>query len=156
MAMISSMIVGLNWFKDTITCVIPGTAGIDKGYDHQACWIEGFYIYKQLAQVNGDMRYYDLPNALAENGVKPDGSLCDADKVEKCTPMEKTCYFQYQWFPFYVAAMRFFFYLPYIFFRYINTDHISLKGTIKAVEVDIEPVVKNYFNYQINPPFRMK
>ena len=53
-----------------------------------------------------------LPNALAENGVKSDGSLCDADKVENCTPMEKTFYFQYQWFHFYVAAMRFLFYLP--------------------------------------------
>ena len=70
--------------------------------------------------------------------------------------MEKTFYLQYQWFPFYVAAMGFLFYLLYILFRYINTDLISLKGTIKAVEVDIESVVKNYFNYQINPPLRIK
>ena len=41
MAMISSMILGLNWLKDTITCIIPVTAGIDKGYVHQACWIQG-------------------------------------------------------------------------------------------------------------------
>ena len=106
--------------------------------------------------MNGDLRYYGLPNALAENGVKSDGSLCDADKDENCRPMEKTFYLQYQWFPFYVAAIGFLFYLPYILFRYINTDLISLKGTIKAVEVDIESVVKNYFNYQINPPLRMR
>ena len=100
MAMISSMILGLNWFKDTITCVIPGTAGIDKGYVHQACWIQTFYIYKQLAQVNGDLRYYDLPNALAENGVKPDGSLCDADKDENYTAMEKLSICNISGFPF--------------------------------------------------------
>ena len=53
MAMISSMILGLNWFKDTITCIIPGTAGIDKGYVNQACWIQGtvlafFYLFSKL------------------------------------------------------------------------------------------------------------
>lgn len=155
MAMISSMLLGLNWFKDTITCVIPGTAGIAGGYVHQACWIQGFYIYKQLNQVHGDLRYYGLPNALANDGMKPDGTLCEVGE-RQCMPMEKTFYLQYQWFPFYVAAIGFLFYLPYILFRYINTDLISLKGTIKAVEVDIESVVKNYFNYQINPPMRMR
>ena len=70
--------------------------------------------------------------------------------------MEKTFYLQYQWFPFYVAAVGFVFYLPYIFFRYINTDLISLKSTITAVQVDIDSIVKNYFNYQINPPLHMR
>ena len=106
--------------------------------------------------MNGDLRYYGLPNALEENGVRFDGSLCKVGEDENCTPLEKTFYLQYQWFPFYVAAIGFLFYLPYIFFRYINTDLISLKGTIKAVEVDIGSVVKNYFNYQINPPLRMR
>ena len=41
MAMISSMLLGLNWFKDTIKCVVPNFAGTDKGYVHQACWIQG-------------------------------------------------------------------------------------------------------------------
>ena len=41
MAMISSMLLGLNWFKDTIKCTVPNFAGIDKGYVHQACWIQG-------------------------------------------------------------------------------------------------------------------
>ena len=41
MAMISSMLLGLNWFKDTIKCTIPNFAGIEKGYVHQACWIQG-------------------------------------------------------------------------------------------------------------------
>ena len=91
---------------------------------------------------------------MADDGKKPDGTLCQVGE-DNCTPMEKTFYLQYQWFPFYVAAIGFLFYLPYILFRYINTDFISLKGTIKAAEVDIESIVKNYFNYQINPPRNM-
>ena len=105
--------------------------------------------------MNGELRYYGIPNALEDDGKRSDGSLCIVGQDKDCTPMEKTFYLQYQWFPFYVAAIGFLFYLPYILFRYINTDLISLKGTIKAVEVDIESVVKNYFNYQINPPLRM-
>ena len=116
----------------------------------------GFYIYRQLAQVNGDLRYYGLPNALADDGLTSDGTFCQVGKDENCTPMEKTFYLQYQWFPFYVASMGFLFYLPYIVFRYINTDLISLKGSITAVQVDIDSVIKNYFNYQINPPLRMR
>lgn len=39
--MASSMLLGLNWFKDTITCIVPGTAEMDRGYVQQACWIQG-------------------------------------------------------------------------------------------------------------------
>lgn len=157
MAMVSSMLLGLNWFKDTITCIIPSTAGIDKGYVHQACWIQGFYIYKELKAIPGIMGYYGIPRQLTHDGIYPNGDLCTVSPVNpKCDPMTKTFYLQYQWFPFYIAVLGFLFYLPYILFRYVNTDLISLKSSIKAVEVDIDGIVKNYFNYQINPPLRMR
>jgi len=41
MAMVSTMLLGLNWFKDTITCIVPGMNGIDKGFVNEACWIQG-------------------------------------------------------------------------------------------------------------------
>ena len=41
MAMVSTMLLGLNWFKDTITCIVPGVHGIDKGFVNEACWIQG-------------------------------------------------------------------------------------------------------------------
>ena len=116
----------------------------------------GFYVFKKLAQVNGDLRYYGIPNALADDGLRPDGTFCEVGKEKNCARMEKTFYLQYQWFHFYVAFIGFLYYLPYILFRYINTDLISLKGTITAVQVDIDSIVKNYFNYQINPPLRMR
>lgn len=157
MAMVSSMLLGLNWFKDTITCIIPGTAGIDKGYVHQACWIQGFYVYKELKTTPGIMGYYGIPRELQQNGIYPNGDLCTVgDNYPNCRPMEKTFYLQYQWFPFYIATIGFLYYLPYILFRFVNTDLISLKSSIKAMEVDVDSLVKNYFNYQINPPIRMR
>ena len=39
--MVSSLLLGLNWMKDTITCIIPKTAEISGSYVHQACWIQG-------------------------------------------------------------------------------------------------------------------
>lgn len=50
----------------------------------------------------------------------------------------------------------FLFYMPYILFRFINNDLISLKTTIKGIDPDIDSIVKNYFNYQINPKFRQQ
>lgn len=86
-----------------------------------------------------------------------DGNLCDTlSSSDACKPMEKTFYLQYQWFPFYIAAIGFLYYLPYIFFRFVNTDLISLKTSIQAVDPDIDGLVKNYFNYQINPPRLMR
>lgn len=41
MAMVASMLLGLNWFKDTITCIVPNKSEISKDYVHQACWIQG-------------------------------------------------------------------------------------------------------------------
>lgn len=51
MALISSMILGLNWFKGTIWCIVPYFSGLDKGYVDQACWIQGmqfFFLYIYL------------------------------------------------------------------------------------------------------------
>lgn len=105
----------------------------------------------------GSMAYYGIPRDLDNDGVLPDGSLCKASSnPEQCEPLEKLFYLQYQWFPFYIAIIGFLYYLPYILFRFVNTDLISLKSSIKAVEVDIDGIVKNYFNYQINPPLRMR
>ena len=36
-----SMVFSLVWFTDTLTCTIPKTSEIDKGYVHQSCWIQG-------------------------------------------------------------------------------------------------------------------
>ena len=41
MFMISSMILGLNWFKGTFRCIVPKFSGLDKGYIHQVCWLQG-------------------------------------------------------------------------------------------------------------------
>ena len=51
MTLVSSMLLGLNWFKDTITCIVPGTAGINGGFVHEACWIQG-KILSFLKQFN--------------------------------------------------------------------------------------------------------
>lgn len=158
MAMVASFLLGLNWFKDTITCIIPGTAGIDKGYVHQACWIQGFYIFKDLPlEQTHSLQYYGIPKDLKMDGMLPDGNLCKIDPSNPaCIAMEKTFYLQYQWFPFYIAMIGFLFYMPYILFRFINNDLISLKTTIKGIDPDIDSIVKNYFNYQINPKFRQQ
>lgn len=157
MAMVASFLLGLNWFKDTITCIIPGTAGIDKGYVHQACWIQGFYVYKDLPlEKTHSLQYYGIPKDLEMDGMFPNGELCQVGSSPACVAMAKTFYLQYQWFPFYIAVIGFLFYMPYILFRFINNDLISLKTTIKGIDPDIDSIVKNYFNYQINPKFRQQ
>ena len=52
-----------------------------------------------------------------------------------CRPFVKRYYLQYQWMPFYVATLSLMYYLPYVFFRIINTDMISLKSTLTKEKV---------------------
>ena len=98
--------------------------------------------------------------------MKDDGTLCQVDEDENCMPMEKTFYLQYQWFPLYLVAIGFLFYLPHILFQYMNNDLFSLKKTLEDLikrktkdrtkNFDVEVIVKSYFNYQINPPRHLR
>merc|ERR1719354_260574 len=144
--------------KDTITCIIPGTAGISKDYVHQACWIQGFYIYKGLDLIPGQFLYYGIPSSLTHTGLTPRGSFCDAENANpsSCQPLEKIFYLQYQYFPFYVASLALLYYLPYVVFQYVNSDLITLKNNIKTVDVDVDAVVKNYFDHIVNPVSKMR
>ena len=94
------------------------------------------------------MGYYGIPKSLEFNGLYKDSTdeLCTVGNSPDCLPLTKTFYLQYQWFPFYIATVGFLYYLPYILFRFVNTDLISLKASIKAADVDIDAIVKNYFN----------
>lgn len=111
------------------------------------------------------MQYYGIPDTLKDDGMKADGTLCQVDEDENCIPMEKTFYLQYQWFPLYLAAVGFLFYLPHILFQYMNNDLFSLRNTLEDLkekkskdpkkDFDSKVIVENYFNYQINPPRRL-
>ena len=47
-----------------------------------------------------------------------------------CQPMKKLYYLQYQYMPFFVASMAVLLYMPYVLFRIINTDMVSLRTTL--------------------------
>jgi len=159
MSMVASLLLGLNWVNDAITCIIPGTAGISGGYVHQACWIQGFFIYRDIKHTPGKLGYYGIPEDIDNNGLlASSGTPCTVSPHSSdCVPLEKTFYLQYQWFPFYIAVIGFLYYLPYLLFRCVNADLIALKGNLKSGgDVDVDVVVKNYFNHVINPIGKMR
>jgi len=157
--MVSSLLLGLNWMKDSITCIIPNTAGISKDYVHQSCWIQGFYIFQQLPQITNRFVLYGIPTDLDHNGINPTtGRLCThkGPRDTTCEPMKKTFYLQYQYFPFYVACVGLLYYLPYLVYRYVNSDLITLKNNVKSDKIDVDDVITNFFNYVNNPLGKMR
>lgn len=146
MSMVSALLLGLNWVRDTITCIIPKTADVGGDYVHQACWIQGFYIYKDIPYPPGEFRYYGIPKDIEMNGMGQTGQLCStATNNPTCQPLTKTFYLQYQWFPFYIATIAFLYYLPYIIFRIANSDLLRLKSTLKGGASDVDTIVEIYF-----------
>ena len=69
--------------------------------------------------------------------------------------MHKTFFLQFQWMPFFISSLALLQYFPYLIFRIVNTDIISLKTTLKN-EIDTDAIVKNYFNYKINSILKMR
>jgi len=158
LSMVACVVLGLHWFKDTLNCIMPDNSGIDGGFVTQACWIRGLYTYDGIDEINGkELRYYGIPKQLRYDGrrgsefCKSDGE----DAEEGCDPLHKTFYKQYQWFPFYMGAIALLYYVPYIFYRWVNGDLISLKAVVKTNSVNAEDICRCYFDHKRNPKYRM-
>ena len=153
--LVGAFITGLQWYSDEIKCAVPaGLAGKHLGgYTGKACWINGFYVYEQLRQKTECEGYFGIPVNIQHNGTVRNKKCetciaLDHDSDIKCLPMQKKFYIQYQWYPFFLAAMSLFYYLPYFLFTYANDDLKSLKKEIKNMDPDITVIVKNYFNFE--------
>ncbi|XP_066918503.1 innexin inx3-like [Clytia hemisphaerica] len=155
--LISSLIMSVDFFSDKVSCIVPGDSSLSRDFVHSACWIQGFYIYEEMRYRFSESGYFGIPKDVELDGIYPDGKLCrrlnKASHLldEDCKEMTKTFYIQFQYFPFYVASIAIMFYMPYILFRIINADIISLRDNLKAPsDTTAEKLVQNYFDYSMN------
>ena len=158
MFIISSLIMSVDFFSDKVSCIVPNTATnhLSSEFVHSACWIQGFYVYEELTNRTYETGYFGIPKNVEMNGINSKGVLCTMiDKTTSlrdldCKEMTKRYYLQYQYFPFFVASLAILFYLPYIVFRLVNNDLITLKDAIKEHEIDASQLVDSFFNYRYN------
>jgi len=160
LCLVVSLIMGISWFQDSISCIVPDAHGISGGFVSQTCWIQGVYVYKELKDRVDEVGYYGIPKDITQDGFLDNSDtqeLCamhpklNKKPSEHCTPMTKTFFLQYQYFPFLIATFAILFYVPYIAFRTANNDLISLKNTVKGDEPDAEKIAKHYFDRRTNP-----
>jgi len=153
MFLISAVIMGLDYFSDRVTCIPPKNTELSNEFIHSACWISGFYIYEEMRENFLESGYYGIPYRIQYDGIDNGGQLCNTqDRIKRrpCSEMTRVYYLQYQWMPFYIGTLGVLYYLPYILFRIVNVDLISLKSVLKSVTKDTDHIVRNYFNYKIN------
>lgn len=43
---------------------------------HSACWIQGFYIYRELKDRFDESGYYGIPTNIDNDGMTEEGKLC--------------------------------------------------------------------------------
>ena len=157
--MVGSLLIGLNWFNDSIACIVPKSLDLDQKYVSAACWINGFYVYEEVRNRTDDVAYFGLPRNIQHDGRMENGELCSTSnvvnqKMKGCTPMHRTFFLQYQYLVFVVASLAMLYYSPYILFKVTSTDLISLKTVVKKGEAD--SIVDNYFDYKINSRRKMR
>ena len=137
LSMVGALLVGLNWYSDKITCVQPGALGVSEVFVGQACWINGLYIFRELRYRNDEVAYYGMPRDIRMDGVYRDGTLCATFDTSlrfnsKCKPMTKTFYLEFQYMTFVLAGLGVFYYAPYMCFRLVNQDMVSLKLSVSG------------------------
>ncbi|XP_066934567.1 innexin inx4-like [Clytia hemisphaerica] len=170
---VASLIMGVDWFHDNLSCVHPKDIDVGGEYIESACWIKGFYIYREHEPHHRESGYYGIPNSLSMDGMRPASDRFDDDEFcstkesnnnkrkyyktqSTCQKMDKYYFVHYQWMPFYIFSMSALFYMPYILFRMVNTDVISLKLNMKDDEVTCDDIVEFYFNHDVNPVYKMR
>ncbi|XP_047132006.1 uncharacterized protein LOC124811021 [Hydra vulgaris] len=160
--MVASLVIGVDWFRDNVFCTLPKNSIINEDFVHKACWIQGFYIYPQMENYADRSAYYGIPQYVEIDGIRKDNmDLCKTRKKlyeldKMCTPMEKYYFSHYQWMPFYMASLSTLFYLPYVLYRLINADIISLRQHLKNSKTEVNDIVDNYFNRELNTKRKMR
>jgi len=154
--MLSSVIVGLNWFSDKITCIVPGSVNLSGGFVSEACWIQGFYVHPGVSHRDGEVGYYGIPNDIDMDGKYANGKLCrvhpsGGGSDPLCIPMLKTFFLQYQYMPFFLAALCIFYYVPYMVMSVVNKDLKSLHDNVKG-GTSADNILQTYFNSTLTKP----
>ena len=155
MYLLASVLIGIDYFHDSVSCIVPSRSEMDSNFVHSACWIAGFYIYPNLNEHVKASGFYGIPKDLDHDGVDENQKLCAVydryeDRNPYCRPFEKLYFLQYQWYPFYIGSLALLHYLPYILFRMTNSDIISLRNSMKEA-IHAEDIIRTFFNDQINP-----
>lgn len=157
MFIISSLVMGVDFFSDRVSCILTSESHLSRDFVHSACWIQGFYIYKEMKNHATESGYYGIPKDVDVDGVYPDtDKLCR--RVNKathlldtqCKEMTKVFYTQFQYFPFYVASLAVAYYAPYVLFRVVNRDLINLRKILKSGEPEANittQIMEGYFNH---------
>ena len=157
--LIASLIMIFDYFFDRVSCMGAKDYHLSPDFIDSVCWISGFYIYKEMTdpQKFPQSEYCGIPQKLDFVGIDQFGRLCETkdefftNPNPDCKKFTRIYYLHYQWMPLYIAALAVLYYLPYIGFRIVNVDLISLETEIKSLESDADKILKNYFNYEINP-----
>ncbi|XP_065677887.1 innexin shaking-B isoform X1 [Hydra vulgaris] len=136
--LVCCLIMGISWFTDSINCIVPAINTVETAFVSQACWIQGFYVFKPL-MTRFDVAFFGIPRDIDSNGLLASGELCTVQPSfgiasDKCIPMEKIFYLQYQWMPFLIGSLSAVYYIPYVFFLQANSDMISLKAAVMGKE----------------------
>lgn len=159
---LASTVLGVKYFDTSINCITPNTNGAG-GFIGPACWIQGFFVFEPLRSKLDESGYYGIPSNIDYDGINSLGELCSTvnralDSMDGCTPMTKLYYLQYQYFPFYLAALALIYYMPYLIFKMGNSDLDSLNLEIAAEVPSAEKIAATYFDpdYAINSKCRMK
>ncbi|XP_002164718.2 uncharacterized protein LOC100203416 isoform X1 [Hydra vulgaris] len=158
--LVCSTVMCINWFKDSVNCVVPSSATVSSSFVSSACWIQGVYVYDELKERVDSVGYYGIPKDIDMDGTYEDGRPCPVKTDSKvfigCKPLTKTFFLQYQWFPFYIGAMALCFYLPYVLHLFANEDLISLKKTVKSNGSSADAILNSYFNRKTSSKSRLR
>ena len=133
--LVTILLVGANWLSDTVTCVIPASATLDRYYVAEICLIQGYYVYEEIGS-NNTHGFYGIPSNINHDGRNSrTGELCtrriNGTVDESCIPMKQKWFKQYQSMHFVFAGLLVLYCFPYVIFKIANSDMLALSEDLE-------------------------
>ena len=147
--LVAGIVMGINWFTFPLPCLLPLHSHLTAEFIGSSCWIKGFYIHPQMVGQMQESGYYGIPTFPDYDGIwdlsgdiyrtkdrfTKDQFPTDDFLTRGYISMQKYFFIHYQWMPICIASLSLIFYLPYLIYRVVNTDIISLHLTLQRAHV---------------------
>ena len=152
--LVSAIFVAANWWRDKITCDIPPSVTLNTPFIQNVCWIEGFYVYKEIG-FNNLHGLYGIPTHINNDGkFIGTNKLCTRNMngtVDKlCEPMHKSLFYQYQYMHFVFIAMYLVYGVPFMMIKLWNWEKIRLDRDSDNNNISEEELIVRYFSEDVN------
>jgi len=72
---VASLIMAFSYFNDKLNCLVSNRLENSREFVQESCWIQGFYIYREMHQYLNESAFYGIPEHISHDGLTIKGDM---------------------------------------------------------------------------------